>query len=174
MGPIITPAAARQTRAAVLQQFAVAHPLDVLAHQLDVVVAVITGRLQRGDDLPQRQDPLAQPLARLFDRGRLATIAQMDDGDVRGDAGDFVQHARIVPQMIGIEGQLQVRMRHGVQERHRLVERRQKGPIRGAGRVHRLDGQRDVQLHGQRQQFSQRAANNRRAWLCVWLLRPPL
>ena len=37
---------------------------------------------------------VAQPLARLFARGRLPAVAQMDDGDMPGDAADFVRAHR--------------------------------------------------------------------------------
>ena len=141
--------------AAIAKQFAVAHPLDVLAHQFDVVIAVVAGGREHGDDLPQRQRSRPQPLPRLFAARRRFAVAQMHDGDMPGDR-ESLDQLRIVPQVIRVQGQLQARMGQPGRSEDGLVERGQEGPIAGTGRMYRLDRQDDVELHRQRQQFAQR------------------
>ena len=78
--------------------------LDILTHQLDVEVAVVTAVVQFADDILQRNEPFAQLAAILLAIGRMARVAQLDHSDAGNQFRESPDDLRGLAQVVCIKG----------------------------------------------------------------------
>jgi len=93
----------------VVKDVGILDELDVLAHQFHVEVARVASIHQRVGDFGQRDGAFAKQAAVGFAVRGMATVGQMDNRNLGSNRLDPAQVQLRQPEMVGIEGDLQVR-----------------------------------------------------------------
>ena len=114
--------------------------LDIGPEQFDVESAVVSGLLQRGDRLAQRQLAAAEPATLLVDRRRRGAITQVYDADVRREFRQVVALPRFERKVKHVVRQLQARAFVFVDQLDDRSDVGEKRPIGGACRVPHTSG----------------------------------
>ena len=99
---------------------------------------------QRGDDFAERQPTSSERAPILVDAGRHSAVAQVNDADVGYNSGKLTPLAVSQGEVIRVVRQFQERAAVFLNQIDNRAGICKKRPIRCAGRVHRLQGERDV------------------------------
>src|SRR6267142_6805719 len=109
-------------------------------------------------DLAQRNGSIAKLAAVGIAARRLSGVAKLDQGQSRRKLRQSFHEQRLMPPVISVKRDAERRRSIAGHKIERLIETVEKGEFTAAITVHRLQGQDNTALLGQRQQLVDRLA----------------